>query len=112
MDEVAKRDQNYIPVLTAITDDSSQLIRMLRVDPITGRLLISVTGTSSTGYQTATGSVDGVNQTFTFAVAPNVISVDQGRVMQKVSSDGTVNWTGTSVITLSIAPTFDIFGVA
>lgn len=63
------------------------------------------------GYQAATGTVDGSNTIFTFSTAPNVICVDQGRVMQQTSSDGTVNWTGTTTVTLAIAPNFDIFGV-
>lgn len=59
----------------------------------------------------ATGTVNGTNTAFTFPTAPNVIVVDQGRVMQKVSSDGSVNWTGTTSVTLSVAPNFDIFGM-
>jgi len=43
-DEILARDQNRITVLGAITDDADQDIRMLRVDPITKRLLISVVG--------------------------------------------------------------------
>lgn len=41
MDEIISRDQNRVPVLAAITNDVSQLIKMLRVDPATGRLLVS-----------------------------------------------------------------------
>lgn len=55
------------------------------------------------------GSVNGVNQTFTFSGAPNVIVVDQGRIMQKVSSDGNTNWSGTTTVVLQVAPNFDIF---
>ncbi len=69
-------------------------------------------GGGSTGFQQPTGTVNGTNTVFVFTTAPKVISVDQGRVMQKVSSDGTVNWTGTTTVTLTIAPTFDIFGIA
>ena len=61
--------------------------------------------------QTATGTVNGVNQVFTFATAPAIIIVDQVKTLQKTSSDGTVNWTGTTTVTLSVAPTFDIFGI-
>lgn len=70
-------------------------------------------GSSSGGYQQPIGTVNGINQIFTWTTAPNVIVVDQGRPMQKVSSDGTINWTiiGTTV-TLAIAPNFDVFGVA
>lgn len=63
------------------------------------------------GYQAATGVVNGINQVFTFATAPSAIVVDEGRVIQKVASDGTVNWTGTTVVTLSVAPNSDIFAI-
>lgn len=42
--EIAKRDQNNVPVLTGVTDDASQEIRMFRVNPATNRLLVSGTG--------------------------------------------------------------------
>lgn len=58
-----------------------------------------------------TGAVDGLNQTFVFAKEPTLISVDQGRFMQKTSSDGTVNWVGTTTVNLQVAPNFDIFGL-
>lgn len=57
----------------------------------------------------ATGTVNGVNTSFTFSSAPNVIVVD-GRPLQKTQSDGGVNWTGTTSVTLSVAPNFDIYG--
>lgn len=44
MSEDLKRDQNFITVLGGITDDSNQFITMLRVDPVTKRLLISASG--------------------------------------------------------------------
>lgn len=43
-DETLSRDQNFVTVLGAITDDVAQEIRMLRVDPATGRLLVSAIG--------------------------------------------------------------------
>lgn len=63
------------------------------------------------GFQTATGTVNGTNAIFTFSTAPNAIVVD-GISFRKVASDGTVNWTGTTVITLSVAPISDIYSVA
>jgi hypothetical protein len=48
MDEILKRDGNYVTVLGGVTDDANQLVRMLRVDPTTGRVLVSATGSSST----------------------------------------------------------------
>jgi len=46
-DEIIKRDQNYVTVLAGVTDDSDLDIQMLRVDPITKRLLVKSTGGSS-----------------------------------------------------------------
>jgi hypothetical protein len=63
------------------------------------------------GILAATGTVNGSNTVFTFAYAPQIIVVDGGKFMQQTSSDGTVNWTGTTTITLTVAPNFDIFGI-
>lgn len=68
-------------------------------------------GGGGSGYQAATGTVDGSNTIFVFATEPTAISVD-GQSLQKTSSDGTVNWTGTTTITLTVAPNRDIFGTA
>lgn len=74
---------------------------------------ISSSGGAGSGYQAPTsGTVDGSNATFVFATAPSVIVVDQGRAMQKTSSDGTVNWTGTTTVVLTIAPVSDIYATA
>lgn len=53
---------------------------------------------------------DGSVKIYTFSKPPSVIVVDGGRSMVRVSKDGTVNWTGTSVVTLTVGPTADIFG--
>lgn len=47
--EILKRDDNRVPVLGAITNDANQEVRMLRVDPATGRLIVSavVAGTNN-----------------------------------------------------------------
>lgn len=57
-DEILKRDQNFVTVLAGITNDSDQDITMLRVDPITKRLLINATGI--TPGVTGSGSPDQV----------------------------------------------------
>ena len=120
MDEILKRDQNDVTVLGAITDDANQNIRMLRVDPATFRLLVSGTGGGGggTGFQLPIApntTVDGTNLTFTWAVAPQAISVD-GIIIQATQQDGGVNWTvpiGNPLQTdLTNAPNFSIFGVA
>ena len=59
--------------------------------------------------QPLTGSVNGNNKVYTWTYAPNVICVDGG-IIQKTSSDGTSNWTGTTTTTFNIiTPNFDIF---
>lgn len=72
---------------------------------------VVVTGTGG-GFavQVPTGTVNGVNITFVFTTAPQVIVLDNGNVMNKVSSDGTVNWTGTTTVVLNQPPGFNIFG--
>ncbi len=55
--EILKRDQNHVTVLGGVTDDSNQDIVMLRVDPITKRLLISTTGGIGTGTVTSVSVV-------------------------------------------------------
>lgn len=70
---------------------------------------IAVTASSGAAAPTS-GAVNGVNQTFVFTNAPSILFVD-GVAKQKVSSDSTVNWTGTTTVVLSIAPNFDIFGI-
>ena len=104
-------DVNSRGSLTAVSNADGKTIVRLWADPITHRLLTESSG-GSTGYQQPTGTVNGNNQTFVWTTAPNAIVVDQGRTMQQTSSDGTVNWTGTTTTILTIAPTFDIFGVA
>lgn len=45
--EILQRDENRITVLAGVTDDSNLEIKMLRVDPITKRLLVSSTSSGS-----------------------------------------------------------------
>mgnify|MGYP003508075214 CR=1 FL=1 len=72
VDEIIKRDQNYVTVLAGVTDDSDLDIQMLRVDPITKRLLVKSTGGSSISLltngipndsQTILNLVQGTNMT-------------------------------------------------
>ncbi len=72
---------------------------------------LSVVSSGSSGYQVPIGVVDGMNTVFTWVTAPNAIVVD-GQTINAIQSDGTVNWTGTTVTTLLIAPNFNIFSVA
>ena len=85
----------------------------ITITEVDGRKRINSTGGSGGGFQVPlSGAVDGNNVTFVWATAPNVIVTDQGKAMQKVSSDGTVNWTGTTTTVLTVAPTSDIYATA
>lgn len=70
----------------------------------------NLTTTATPAVITYTGTVNGSNNTFVFNIAPSIIYVD-GLTKQKTSSDGSVNWTGTTTVVLAIAPNFDLFGV-
>ncbi len=77
-----------------------------------GSITIASSGGSGSGYQTPTsGAVNGSNQTFVWSVAPKALAVD-GMVLNATSSDGTVNWTGTTTTVLTVAPNNNIFGIA
>lgn len=72
-----------------------------------------VTNSSGFGFQIPiSGAVDGVNATFGWTTAPNVIVVDSGRVMRKTTNDGENNWTGTTTTVLEIPPNHDVYAVA
>lgn len=65
-------------------------------------------GSSSTFQIPLSGIVDGVNTTFTWATAPNVI-VRDGAPMKKTQTNGESNWTGTTTTGLTQAPNKDLF---
>lgn len=82
---------------------------------LNGLLTLTFTGGGggAGSFQNPTaGAVDGVNATYTWTTAPNVICVDGGRNLQKTQSDGTPNWTGTMTTVLTTPPNFDIFSPA
>ncbi len=92
---------NFVGAGVTVTDDSGN-----------DASVVTISTSAGAGYQAASsGTVNGTNTAFTFAVAPNAIVVD-GVSLRKVATDTTVNWTGTTSITLAVAPNFDIYGVA
>lgn len=100
--------QTTTPVITIVAAPKLQTARTINGVSFDGTANITI---SANNYQVPTGTVNGGNTSFVFASAPNVISVD-GVPKQKTSSDGTVNWTGTTTVSLSVAPNFDVFGIA
>lgn len=76
---------------------------------VNGVKTVNATGGGGSGYQAPlSGGLTGTN---TWTSAPNVIVVD-GVPRQKTSTDGTVNWTGTTTTVLTITPTFDLYASA
>lgn len=74
-----------------------------------GTYFEAYTPSTSSDIQIPIGTVDGSNTVFVFTSAPSVIVVDN-RSLRQTSGDGTVNWTGTTTVTLTVAPNFDVFG--
>lgn len=105
----ASRDGNFVTTLVGVSSADGVTPVRVAVDPVTGRVLVDLPS-AGLGFLAATGTVNGSNTSFTFASAPRVIVVDNVP-RQKTSSDGTVNWTGTTSVTLAIAPNFDIYGM-
>src|SRR4051812_37632408 len=106
--ENAKRDGNFVPVLTGITNDAAQEIRMLRIDPTSGALLASasgsnlVTGTAASGqvaYWNGTSSLTG-EAAFAYDDSANVLS------LSSATPTSTINSTVGIAMTKSIAGFF------
>ena len=68
----AKRDANYITTLLAVSNVDGTTPVTLYADPTTHRLLVSIT----TNVETPTGTVNGVNTTFTVLNEPKFVVID------------------------------------
>lgn len=103
-------DVNSRGSLTAVSNVDGTTIVRLWADPTTHRLLVDLASLNSL---TATGSVNGVNASFTFTQLPTYIVSDHAWYAQ-TNSNGTTNWTwvaGTLTATMTIPPTEDIWGI-
>lgn len=81
-DEVLKRDQNHVTVAGAVTNDADLEVTMLRVDPVTGYVLISEMGSVATsGIASQIASRDGNH-------APVCMGWDEtNQVLQEILTD-------------------------
>lgn len=105
-------DANDVKSLLAVSSVDGESIVVVWADPVTHAILVKVVGGGGgSGFQIPTGTVDGSNKTFVFTTAPNAIVLD-GTTLQQTEQDGTTNWTGTTTITLLVAPQNSIFAVA
>lgn len=78
MDEILRRDQNFVTVLAGVTDDSDEDITMLRVDPISKRLLVKASGITAgvTSLNTLTGAITlAAGSNITLTPAGNTITI-------------------------------------
>lgn len=108
MDEILKNDQNFVRVLGGVTNDADLDVTMLRVDPITKRLLVSasISGSVVTSLNGLTGAVTlagGTGITVTPAGQTITISLTSGGEVTSIT--GTANQiiasASTGAITLS-----------
>ncbi len=109
--EILKHDENTIRVLGAITDNAAQEIRMLRVDPVTGRLLVSGSGGSISGQEISfTGAINGSNTAYTVATQPTYVVAD-GVWFKAADGNGNVQWSySTGTVTMINPPSSSIYG--
>lgn len=86
MDEVLRRDQNFVTVLGGVTDDSDEDITMLRVDPISKRLLVKASGITA-----GVTSLNGLTGAITLAAGSNITLTPSGNTITIAStSSGSV----------------------
>lgn len=100
--EVLQRDENHVTVLGGVTDDSNQFVTMLRVDPITKRLLISATGMVSgtvTNVATGTGLTGGpITTTGTISLDSKLAPLDTlGTALQSIRVNAGATYDGTNI---------------
>ena len=104
----ANKDQSSVATLIAVSSSDGVSIVRLWADPITHRLLVdNAGGSSGITLLPATGTVNGLNASFTFTQEPTVIVSDGATY--RVGHGWTWN-AGTLTATMSVPPSYDIFG--
>lgn len=106
---VALKDGNSVASAIFESSTSPGIILRGQIDQITGRILVDSSSSSGISLLTATGTKNGLNTAFTFIQEPTVIVSDNATY--RVNFGWTWN-AGTSTATMSIAPSYDIFGIA
>ena len=113
-DEILKRDQNHITVLAGVTDDGSEDIKMLRVDPTTKRLLCSFDGTPGSGSVTSVSVVtaNGISGSVANPTSTPAITIDPSGIttLDSLTSATALSWTGMADGTDGQIPTFNASG--
>lgn len=105
---IALKDGNSVASAIFESSTSSGVILRGQIDQITGRILVDNSGSSGITLLTATGTVNGLNTTFTFVQEPTVIVSDNATY--RVNFGWTWN-SSTLTATMAIAPSYDVFGI-
>ena len=104
----AKRDQNYVTSLIAVSNVDGITPVVLWADPVTHRLLVSGSGGSGVNIEIPSGTVDGSNLTFTVTKEPKVVVIDG---MARRSTKGYTYSLGTITVDSLTPPFYDIFTI-
>lgn len=101
----------------SVTDGVTTVTSVTEIDFVSGATVanggggvaqVTISGGGSSGFQRPlSGGLSGTN---TWSTAPNSITVDN-LTLQKTSTNGQVNWTGTTTTVLTVQPTQDIFSL-
>lgn len=108
----AIRDGNRITVALGVSNADSTATLPFKIDSVTGRLLVSTSGSSAISIIAITGTIDDSNVTFTAASQPAVLVINGG-VYQTTS--GAITWTyvaGTITLSSPVGTSGAIFGIA
>ena len=103
----AKRDNNQVVTLVGVSNSDGVTPVVLWADPTTHRLLVSISGASSTVYnEILTGTVNGINKEFTLADTPATDTLRLYLEGQRLTPTEDYSLTGDTV-TLINAPTLN-----
>ena len=107
----AKRDQNHVPTLIGVSNVDGVTPVLIYVDPVTHRVLVDSASATVTIYNdTVSGTIDGVNKTFT---VPNAIAGNGAIALYLANSvyQAGVDYTYSgATITMTVAPDASLSG--
>lgn len=109
MSGVLKKDDNGYPVMGGVSSADSSTVLNAEINPVTGGLLVTATGSGGTGtWYSVSGTIDGNNVTFTIAATPSSdILLFLARQPQMKTDDFTFSG---STITYAVAPDASLSG--
>lgn len=105
----AIRDGNRITVALGQSNADSTVTLPFKIDSVTGRLLVSTSGSSTVSILVATGTVDDSNVTFTFASTPQIVVVNG---MSYITAHGVTIVTTTATLDSPAGVGGFVYGIA